>query len=86
MEYQGSRNAFDILPFLLQKKLRVVNIFLFSGSTPEILTPLFPSLAPKGGLKISEISWKCPSEESGDNGGSQENTREKIKWEASSGN
>ena len=41
MEYQGSRNVYDILPFILQRKLRVVNLTIFSGSILEILIQVF---------------------------------------------
>ena len=51
MEYQGDRNAYDHLPFLIKNHLRIVCSFLFSGSIREISTLMSRLLAPKNGSK-----------------------------------
>lgn len=48
-EYQGKTHVYDLLPFFITNKLRIVLIILSSGSTQETSTPLYPCREPKSG-------------------------------------
>lgn len=48
-EYVTKVDTYSILPFLIKYKLRIVSSNLFSGFIREILTHLYPLLAPKSG-------------------------------------
>ena len=56
------------------------------GSTREMLMPMFPSLAPSDGSKCSKIKKDSMSSNPGENGGLQDFTSMKTKWEATFGN
>ena len=55
-EYQDSKNAYDVLPFLIKNNIRIVHISLFSGSSQEISTLTSLSSALKIGLNASGMS------------------------------
>lgn len=48
-EYQGRTHVYDMLPFFITNKLRIVPSFLFSGYTRETLTPSSPPKAQGNG-------------------------------------
>ena len=59
VEYRNGNNSYWIYPYLIQNKIRVVMISLFSGFIQEMLTLMFPSLVPRDGLMIYVILWRC---------------------------
>ena len=86
MEYQGDRNAFDHLPFLIKNHLRIVCFLIFSGFIRVILTPIYRLLELRSGFRILGILLICLSKEFGGSGGFQADTKERIRLEVSSGN
>ena len=52
LQYHGARNAYQILPLLIEKKLRIVIILIFSGFILETSTLMSPSLVLNDGSKI----------------------------------
>jgi hypothetical protein len=50
-EYRNANNSYWIYPYLIQNKLKIVLLVLYSGSIQEILTPSSLSSAPNAGSK-----------------------------------
>jgi len=85
-EYRSGQNCFHLLPELIQNKLKIVSILLYSGSFQEILIPIFLLQELEDGLMSLDILWRCQLKGFGENGGFLEDTQEKIKLEVSFGN
>ena len=84
-EYRSGQNCFHLLPDLIKNKLRIVRIYLYSGSILEISIPISLLLELGDGLMSLGILCKCQLGGYGESGGFLAGTLEKIKLVVSSG-